>query len=79
VFVPRPVPLREMLAMLAEIPGRIRRGHPLRLLLRAAVIAGLCLTVLTLFPALAPLPAAIVAALWCAALAREDLAPPPAQ
>ncbi|HTX26249.1 MAG TPA: J domain-containing protein [Streptosporangiaceae bacterium] len=77
VFVPRPVPLREVLAMVAQVPSRIHRGHPLRLLLRAAVIAGLCAAVLTVFPAVPHLPAAIVAGLWCAMLARADLAPPP--
>ena len=77
VFVPQPVPLREVLCMLAQVPTRIRRGHPLRLLIRAAVIAGLCLAVLTVFPAVPPLPAAIVTGLWFAVLAREDVAPAP--
>lgn len=44
-----PVPLAEVLHLLAEIPSRFRRGHPLRLAIRAAVTAGLCLAVLVLF------------------------------
>jgi curved DNA-binding protein CbpA len=44
-----PVPLAEVLHLLAEIPARFRRGYPRRLALRAAVTAGLCLAVLALF------------------------------
>jgi hypothetical protein len=39
---PGPVPLAEVLHAAAEIPARLRRGHPRRLAVRAAVIAGLC-------------------------------------
>ena len=41
-----PVPLAEVLRLLAGIPARFRRGHPVRLAIRALVIAGLCLAVL---------------------------------
>jgi len=77
VFVPQPVPLREVLRMLAEIPGRFRRGHPVRLLIRAAVIAGLCLTVLSVFPrwAAPDFGVAVLTGVFFLS-AREDLAPP---
>jgi hypothetical protein len=75
--VPQPVPLREVLRMLAEIPARFRRGHPLRLLIRAAVIAGLCLAVVTAFPdrGIATYGVAVLIGLF-AVSAREDMAPP---
>jgi hypothetical protein len=53
-----PIPLDETLHQLAQIPARFRRGHPVHLAIRATVIAGLCLTVLTVFPA-APGPASL--------------------
>jgi len=72
-----PVPLGEVLHLLAEIPARFRRGHPQRLALRAAVIAGLCLTILAVFPRQ---PAAgygvLILAIAFALSAREDMAPP---
>ena len=82
VFVPvvlvlGPVPLREVLRLLAEVPARIRRGHPVRLLIRAAVIAGLCLAVLAFAPRWA-YPHFDVAVLigFFVLSGREDLAPP---
>jgi hypothetical protein len=72
-----PVPLAEVLHLAAEIPARLRRGHPWHLLIRAAVIAGLCLAVLALFPGR---PAAVfgVAVLTVVFVlsARADIAPP---
>jgi hypothetical protein len=72
-----PVPLEEILYQVAEIPARFRRGHPVHLAIRAAVIAGLCLTVLTVFPA-RPWTGFAVAALigMFVVSAREDIAPP---
>jgi len=76
VVVLQPVPLAEVLAMVACIPARIRRGHPLRLLLRAAVIAGLCLTLLTVFAGslVAGFAVAVLALLFVVS-ARRDMAP----
>ena len=77
VVVLRPIPLREILAMAADVPGRIRRGHPVRLLLRAAAAAGLCAAALTVLPAIA-LNAAYAAVAIAGLLilhAGRDLAP----
>ena len=61
---------------MAEIPARIRRGHPLRILLRAAVIAGLCLTLLTVSPGSSIAGfAVVVLAFLFVVYARQDLAP----
>jgi hypothetical protein len=77
VLVPQPVPLREVLRMLAEVPARIRAGHPVRLLIRAAAIAALCLTVLAVFPRWAfPDFGVVVLAGFFFISAREDMAPP---
>jgi hypothetical protein len=72
-----PVPLDEVLHLLAEIPVRFRRGHPVHLAIRAAVIAGLCLAVLGLFPRW-PGTGLIVLALtgFLVVTAHEDMAPP---
>ncbi len=71
-----PVPLAEVLRLLAEIPARFRHGHPVRLAIRAAVIAGLCLAVLTFFPRWAfPHAAVAVLILLFLLYARQDLAP----
>ncbi len=45
-----PIPLEEIWHQVAQIPARFRRGHPWHLLIRAAVTAGLCLAILTVFP-----------------------------
>jgi hypothetical protein len=77
VVVLRPVPLREVLAMVAAVPGRIRRGHPVRLLLRAAATAGLCAAVLTIFPRSTVTGCAAAALIGVLVVyARHDLAPP---
>jgi hypothetical protein len=72
-----PVPLAEVLHLAAEIPARFRRGHPWHLLIRAAVIAGLCLAVLAVFPG-RPAARFGVAALTVVFVlsARADIAPP---
>jgi hypothetical protein len=77
LVVLRPVPVREMLAMTAAVPGRIRRGHPVRLLIRAIASAGLCAAVLTLLPAsgiTTDLAASLI--ILPVIYARHDLAPP---
>ena len=72
-----PVPLAEVLHAVAEIPARFRRGHPVHLAIRAAVIAGLCLAVLALFPrqAAADYDVLVLAGVFVLS-AREDMAPP---
>ena len=72
-----PVPLEEILHQLAQIPARFRRGHPVHLAIRAAAIAGLCLTVLTVFPGRSwtGLAVAVLIGVFVVS-AREDIAPP---
>ena len=72
-----PVPLAEVLHLVAEIPARFRRGHPWRLVIRAAVVAGLCLAVLALFPGRPAAGFAVCALIGVFVLSvREDMAPP---
>jgi hypothetical protein len=72
-----PVPLDEVLHQLAQIPARFRRGHPWHLAIRAAVIAGLCLTLLTVFPGRFAAGYAVAVLIVVFVLsAREDMAPP---
>jgi hypothetical protein len=72
-----PVPLAEMLHAAAEIPARFRRGHPRRLAVRAAVIAGLCLAVVALFPARPAAGFGVATLIGVFVLsARLDMAPP---
>ena len=72
-----PIPLDELLHLAAQIPARLRHGHPWHLAIRAAVIAGLCLGVLVLFPG-RPAAGFGVAALTVVFVlsARNDIAPP---
>ena len=73
-----PVPPWQPLIRAAQVPARIRRGRPLRLLVRAAVAAGLSLAVLHLIPGTAAAAADVFGAIWWFALTgRRDLAPPP--
>jgi curved DNA-binding protein CbpA len=74
----RPVsPLRLLLA-LAWIPSRISRGRPLRLLVRAALAAGVSLGVLALIPGQPSGPADVAVLItWFLLTGRKDLAPPP--
>jgi curved DNA-binding protein CbpA len=70
-------PLRLLLAV-AWIPSRIRRGRPLRLLIRAALAAGLSLGVLAVIPGQPAAPADVAALItWFMVTGRKDLAPPP--
>jgi hypothetical protein len=63
-------------AVLAQLPSRVRRGRPLRLLLRAAIAAALAVLVLNLVPG-TPAPADIAGViLWFVLTGRHDLAPP---
>jgi hypothetical protein len=60
------------------LPPRIRRGRPLRLLIRAAVAAGLSLAVLALIPGDPAAPADVTVLItWFVLTGRKDLAPPP--
>ena len=68
----------ELLLALAWIPSRIRRGRPLRLLVRAALAAGLSLGVLAVIPGQAAAPADVAMLItWFVLTGRKDLAPPP--
>ena len=61
-----------------QLPARIRQGRPLRLLIRAAVTAGLSLAVLALIPGQASAPADVTVLItWFVLTGRRDLAPPP--
>jgi hypothetical protein len=74
----RPVPPWYPLIALARLPARIRRGRPLRLVIRAVIAAVLSLAVLQLIPGSPAAPADVLGvALWFVLTARSDLAPPP--
>jgi hypothetical protein len=76
--VPRPFSPWRLLLTVVWIPSRIRYGRPLRLLLRAALAAGLALGVLALIPGQPSAPADVaVLIIWFALTGRKDLAPPP--
>ena len=67
-----------VLIALAQVPARIRRGRPVRLLVRAAVAVVLSLVVLQLVPGTPAAPADVFGlVLWFALTGRKDLAPPP--
>jgi len=69
-----------VLLALVWLPPRIRRGRPLRLLIRAALAAGLSLAVLALIPGQAAAPADVAILItWFTLTGRKDLAPPPEQ
>jgi hypothetical protein len=73
-----PVPPWQPLTGLGLLPARIRRGRPLRLLIRAAVAALAGLAVLALIPGTPAAPADVGGlALWFVLTGRRDLAPPP--
>ena len=68
----------ELLLATAWIPSRIRRGRPLRLLIRTLLAAGLSLGVLALIPGQAAAPADVAMLItWFVLTGRKDLAPPP--
>ncbi len=72
------IPPGHPLAAVAEFPARIRRGHPGRLLIRAAIAAALSLAVLQLIPGTPAAPADITGLIiWFVLTGRKDLAPPP--
>ena len=72
------LPHGDPIAVLAELPSRIRRGRPLRLALRAIIAAVLALLVLNLIPGQPAAPADILGLiLWFVLTGRKDLAPPP--
>jgi hypothetical protein len=73
-----PPPGWAVLTSLARLPARIRHGRPLRLLIRAAITAGLCLAVLRLIPGQPAAPADVAGLiLWFTLTGRRDVAPPP--
>jgi hypothetical protein len=73
-----PVPPWQPLISLVQVPARIRSGRPLRLLVRAAVAAGVSLAVLHLIPGTAAAAADVFGSIWWFVLTgRKDLAPPP--
>jgi hypothetical protein len=73
-----PVPPWRPLLTLWQLPARIRRGRPLRLVIRAAAAAGLSMLVLHMIPGSPAAPADVSGlVLWFALTGRRDLAPPP--
>jgi hypothetical protein len=65
-------------AGLVWLPARIRHGRPLRLLVRAAVTAGLAAAVLALIGGQPAAPADVAGlAVWFVLTGRRDLAPAP--
>jgi curved DNA-binding protein CbpA len=74
----QPVSPWRLLVTVTLLPSRIRRGRPLRLLIRASVAAGLCLAVLALIPGRPAAPADVAGLItWFVLTGRRDLAPPP--
>jgi hypothetical protein len=61
-----------------QLPGRIRRGRPRRLLLRGLIAAVLSLVVLRLIPGTPAAPADVTGLiLWFVLTGRKDLVPRP--
>ena len=76
--LPGPVSPWLRLTAVTLLPSRIRRGRPLRLLIRAALAAGLSLAVLAVIPRPPAAPADVAGLItWCVLTGRRDLAPPP--
>ncbi len=74
----RPFSPWRLLFAVVWLPSRIARGRPLRLLIRAAIAAGLSLAVLALIPGQPAAPADVAVLItWFALTGRKDLAPPP--
>ncbi len=66
------------LAAVWQLPSRISRGHPVRLLLRAVIAAALSLLVLNLIPGTPAAQADVFGlVLWFVLTGRKDLARPP--
>jgi hypothetical protein len=75
---PSAVPPWQPLITVSQVPARIARGRPLRLLIRAAIAAVLALAILQLIPGTAAAPADITGVLlWFVLTGRKDLAPRP--
>jgi curved DNA-binding protein CbpA len=74
---PPAAPPLGLLAPIGQLPARIRRGRPMRLLVRAGVAAALSLVVLRLIPGSPAAPADVTGlVLWFLLTGRSDLAPP---
>ena len=74
----QPVSPWPLLLAVTLLPSRIRRGRPLRLLIRASVTAGLSLAVLALIPGVPSAPADVAGLItWFVLTGRRDLARPP--
>ena len=75
---PLPPPPWQPLLAVWQLPARIRRGRPLRLVVRGAVAAALSLFVLWRIPGSAAAPADVSGlVLWFVLSGHRDLAPPP--
>jgi hypothetical protein len=73
-----PGPPPRPLAGVWQLPARVRRGRPRRLLVRALITAALSLAVLALIPGQPAAPADVTAlVIWFVLTGRKDLAPPP--
>jgi hypothetical protein len=71
------LPRGDPVAVIMQLPSRIRRGRPLRLALRAIIAAVLALLVLQLIPGQPAAPADILGLIiWFVLTGRKDLAPP---
>jgi len=69
--------LAHPLAAAWQLPSRIRRGRPRRLLVRTVIAAALSLLVLNLIPGQPAAPADVFGlVLWFVLTGRKDLAPP---
>jgi hypothetical protein len=78
LYIPGPAPGPRTYRPLRMLPTRIAHGRPVRLLIRAAATALLCLAVLWLIPGQPAAPADVAGLIGFFALtARSDLAPPP--
>jgi hypothetical protein len=77
VLDPAPPPWQPLLTLI-QVPARIRRGRPARLLIRAVIASLLSLLVLHLIPGSPAAPADVLGlVLWFVLTGRSDLAPPP--
>jgi len=75
-----PAPARPTWRPLRLLPARVVHGRPLRLLIRSAVTALLCLAVLALIPGQPAAPLDVAGLIGFFVLtARADLAPPPSR
>jgi hypothetical protein len=78
VIPPPPFWLAHPIYWLVNLPSRVIHGRPVRMLIRAAVAAGLSLAALALIPGQIAAPVLIAALIcWFTVTARSDLAPPP--